>query len=150
MVQYKHMLAHTRFKVSKKGILWTVLDEGFNPNIINFFAKRYPLFHIMLEFNGKTFVKKKNTPLITYNKKVKEVVEIYEKRLKDISFLEGLEDDAFKLWSEFYDSQYIKQRKNHKLFHQWVPKYLKKVKGLQKEFDSVRGCMKITKFIKQE
>jgi hypothetical protein len=144
------MIAYTRFNISSKGILWVELDEGFSPSIINFFVNRYPLFYIMLGCRGKTFVKKKGKHLAVFNKPVKEVVKLYETELKEVPLLKDLTGDCEKLWSEFYDSQYIKQRKNHRLFHHWIPKSLKKVKGLKKEFNALRSCERITKFIKQE
>lgn len=150
MVQYKHMLAHTRFNISNKGVLWTELDEGFNPCIIHFFVNRYPLFFIMLGCGSKTYVRKKGSPLKVYNKSVNEVLKEYEAVLEDFELLKDLDGSVEELWNVFYDSQYIKQRKNHRLFHHWIPKYLKNVKGLRKEFDSLRSCERITNFIKQE
>ena len=149
MVLYHHMIAYTRFKLSTKGILWTKLDSNFSPAIINFFTDKYPLFYIMLEKDGRTFVKQKNKNLIIINKKIKQVVKDYEKILPELEFLKGLEGEGQEIWNNFYDSQYIKQRKNHKLFHHFIPKYLKNVKGLNKEFNSLLENTKITSFIKK-
>lgn len=142
------MIAYVRFKVSSKGILWTRLEEGFTPSILNFFVERYPLLYIMLEYKSTTYVKKKGSNLARLNKPVEKVVEDYEKVLDEKPYLEGLNVNSDDLWGEFYDSQYIKQRKNHKLFHHYIPKYLKNIKGLKKEFDSLNESDKITSFIK--
>ncbi len=144
------MIAYTRFNVSSKGILWTVLDEDFTPAIMNFFTNRYPLMYVMLEYKNKTFVKKKEGNLVCIDKPIIDVVKDFEAVLSEKPYLEGLTTDSTDLWSKFYDSQYIKQRKNHKLFHHFIPKYLRGVKGLRKEFESLNPTCKITSFIKNE
>ena len=143
------MIAYTRFKVSNKGILWAKLDEGFSPTIINFFSQRYPLFYIMVESKGVTYIKKDGR-LVAIKKTVDEVVNDYEKVLPEMKFLKGLDISSEELWNTFYDTQYIKERKNHKLFYHFIPKYLKNASGLKKEFDSLLENNKITSFIKKE
>ena len=136
----------TRFNISVKGVLWSVMDDCLSPRSIFFFAKRFPLFYIMLEHKGRTYVLKNGLRLKVYDEPVDVVLKMYEEKLPDISLLEGLCGDGQELWETFYDSQYIKSRKNHKLFHHWIPKKLKGIKGLKKEFESLNPCKKLTDY----
>ena len=98
----------------------------------------------MVEHEGKTFVKK-NRFFKIYDEPVNVVLKKYESKLKR-DVLKDFAGDVGDLWSSFYDSQYIKKRKNHRQFHHFIPKYLKNIKGLKKEFSSLNPCKKITDF----
>ena len=144
MIMYHHMLAYARFKYSNKGIIYSKIPSEFSPGIINHFSKKFPLFYVMIEHNEKTFVLKKGEKLKIFNKKINEVLKDYE------SFLpEKFEDLSCsdELWSSFYESQYIKPRKNIRLFHHFIPKKLEKLGVLKKEFETAKGNKKITDLI---
>lgn len=139
-------IAYTRFNISKKGILWAVMDEELTPSAIHFFANRFPLFLIMIEKDGITYVKKSEGRTMIYDERIQNVLKRYESRMKDNPLLKDLLENTESLWEDFYDSQYIKERKNHKLFHHFIPKYLKNIKALKKEFESLNPSKKITDY----
>lgn len=136
-----HMIAYTRFEYSKKGILYAKIPDEFSPSIITHFSAKFPLFYIMLEYKGKTYVQKNNENLKIFNDKIEKVLKNYESFLPD-SF--DFSKDSINDWDIFYDSQYIKQRKNTKLFHHFIPKKLKHLGILTKEFSSIDGNKKLT------
>ena len=128
------MLAYTRFEYSNKGIIYAKIPDEFSPKIINHFSKKFPIFYVMIEHKGKTFVLKLGEGLKIFDDKLEVVLKIYNQRLPELFDLSCNIDE---LWSNFYDSQYIKQRKNTKLFHHFIPKKLEKLNVLVKEFESV-------------
>jgi len=138
---YHHMIAYTRFNYSNKGILYAKIPDEFTPSIINHFSAKFPLFYIMLEHKGKTHVLKFGEEKKVFYKKIEKVLKDYELSLPD-SF--EFSTNSEKEWSLFYDSQYIRQRKNTKLFHHFIPKKLEKLGILGKEFERAKGNKKIT------
>ena len=80
--EYYKSIQFTRFEISAKGILWAVMDDVLTPDSIRFFAKRFPLFYIMLEHKGVTYVLKKGLPLRKYDECVKKIVNRYKYMLK--------------------------------------------------------------------
>lgn len=146
MRSYFQSIAYTRFNISGKGVLWTKIEDGFTPEIIYFFCSRFPQFYILIEHCGKTYVKKEGESLKVSRETAEEALKRYEKALPDNDALKELAKEGQDLWSTFYDSQYIKERKNTRLFHRYIPKYLKDVKTLNKEFSALNPCRKLTDF----
>jgi hypothetical protein len=138
------MIAYTRLEYSSKEILYAKLPDEFNPLIINHFSNKFPLFYIMLEHKNKTYVLKNNENLKVYSEKVENILKKYNSFLPD-SF--ELSEDSKEVWSTFYDSQYIKQRRNVKLFHHFIPKKLKNLGILNKEFESIKKNKKLNELI---
>ncbi|MFA5303364.1 MAG: DUF4130 domain-containing protein [Candidatus Nanoarchaeia archaeon] len=138
------MIAYTRLEYSNKGILYAKIPNEFNPMIITHFSSKFPLFYIMLEHKGKTYVLKHDKQLKVHNEKLGIVLKNYEFNLPD-SFDFSL--DSKTAWSIFYDSQYIKQRRNVKLFHHFIPKKLKQLGVLSKEFESINNNKKLNELI---
>ncbi|VVB74176.1 Uncharacterised protein [Candidatus Tiddalikarchaeum anstoanum] len=145
--QYYKSIQFARFNISSKGILWTRIEEEFTPHIITFFSERFPDFYIMIEHLGRTYLTRKGEPLSVYNDKVENVIRKYESLLPDNDLAKSLEVDNSELWNTFYDSQYVKERKNTRLFHKYIPKYLRSVKTLDKEFESLNPCKKLKDFL---
>lgn len=141
---YHHMIAYTRLEYSNKGILYASIPDEFNTLIINHFSSKFPLFYIMIEHKGKTYVLKHDEQLKVHNEKLGIVLKKYESFLPD-SFDFSL--DSKSAWSAFYDSQYIKQRRNVKLFNHFIPKKLKQLGILSKEFESINTSKKLNSFI---
>ena len=147
MIKYHHMISFIRFNFSKKGILWTKIVSEFSPYVVEYFSKKYPLFIIMIEHEKKTYVKKFNQTIKIYEQSVEQVLKKYELKMENIDYLCDLDKDAKELWNTFYDSQNIKERKNHRLFHHFIPKKLKNSGFLDKEFASLESSQKLTKFL---
>lgn len=100
----------------------------------------------MIQHKNKTYVKKGKGTTKVHSKNVEELIKLYEQNLPNHKLLNNLSINSQELWNTFYNTQYIKQRKNHRLFHKFIPKYLKNCKGLQKEFSALNPCKKLTDF----
>lgn len=140
MIKYHQMIAYIRLNYNEKGILYSKLPDEFNPFIIYHFSQKFPLFCIMLEHKGKTYIMKHSDRLKIIDKSIENAIDEYESSLKNAFDFSG---DFEKIWGNFYDSQYIKERKNKKLFHKFIPKRLQKLGILQKEFDGLNKNKKL-------
>ena len=135
MGEYHRLNAFVRFEVYPECLL--VSDVRPEHDIIdlmfNYFRRRYPDFIILLyerkngnlstrrpEIQFSTLKHKRNYwffPRASYT-----LVEIRELIRAQLSETIDVEDFTSEVWERYYDSQYIKERKNIKLARKWLPK----------------------------
>ncbi|MBT7903747.1 DUF4130 domain-containing protein [Candidatus Woesearchaeota archaeon] len=111
-----------RFESSPNGILFgkTRLEHNTLDLILNHFTQRFPIFHIAIQLNGKTFVQ---GPKIkkTFNFELGATIKHLELMLPVNPILSELNFEENNIWEKFYDSQYIGQRRNLRLQRQMMP-----------------------------
>lgn len=112
----------TRFDISPHGILFAKKDFEHDvvDIIMHFFHTRYPKFVITIESKGKTYVIDPEGIISTFNQNLKKTVQLLEKKHPINPLLKELNYDE-TLWKEYYDSQFIRERKNLKLMQKMMP-----------------------------
>jgi probable DNA metabolism protein len=146
---YDKSRAFARLKISKHGIVYGKVEpEHYVEDMVaKFFAKRFPMFLIMIESSRGTFVIGKDKRLRVYSKKMGELLSRFEKELPEQEILSGLEDfDADAYWERYYASQLISHRKNKKYFHRGMPKKYLRWESLGIEKASVDGNRRLGEF----
>ncbi len=111
-----------RFSLSRHGILYTRthLEHNVVEQLLEHFNARYPLFHIAIEYDKKTYVISPEGKISVHGLRVEEAVRMLEAELMLDPILTEIEfDDG--LWEEYYDSQYIRQRRNTGLMKKMMP-----------------------------
>ena len=88
----------------------------------------------MIESSRGTFVISKDEKLAIYKDKIDELLPKFEKLLPENDLLKGLEDfNDDEYWEKYYDSQFIKERKNKRYFLKNIPKKFHDWQGLKLE-----------------
>ncbi|MCK5283240.1 MAG: DUF4130 domain-containing protein [Nanoarchaeota archaeon] len=133
---YQRSRAFIRLKISKHSIVYgKVQPEHYVEDLIaNWFLSRFPMFTIMIESSRGTFVISKDEKLAIYKDKIDELLPKFEKLLPENDLLKGLEDfNDDEYWEKYYDSQFIKERKNKRYFLKNIPKKFHDWQGLKLE-----------------
>ena len=138
---YQRARAFARLKISKYGIVYGKIEpEHYVEDLVaRWFLSRFPLFTIMIESQRGTFVISKDLQLTIYKEKIETLLPEFEKTLPEneiLSDLEDFNDDSF--WEKYYDSQFIRTRKNRNYFLHNIPKKFHNWKSLgleKKRFD---------------
>ena len=135
-----------RFRMSGHGILHakTRLEHDVADLLLAHFHRRYPLFHIAVEDAGRTHVIDPAGRVISYDTGVDDIVRQLEARLPANPLLEGLDFDD-RLWENYYDSQYIRERRNIKLMRRMMPLKHRDKDAL--ETMKAGGCRKLKEYI---
>jgi probable DNA metabolism protein len=125
---YQRSRAFIRLNISKKGIVYgKITPEHFIEDLLaRWFLSRFPLFTVILESKRGTFIISKDKSLKKCRESLDSLLKEYDS-LPDNPLLKDLSDfDAGSFWDSYYQSQYIKERKNPKYFLKNIPKkYLK-------------------------
>jgi probable DNA metabolism protein len=141
-----------RFEISQYGILYTKIESEHNivDTLLHFFHNRFPIFHIAIEDKNKTHIISPNKQIKIYNKNLKDTIELLKKELPiqkitmELTNKESELDES--LWETYYDSQFIKERKNHKLMNSLMPKKYRFNKELSSESIISKRCKRLDEF----
>ncbi|MFH1403404.1 MAG: DUF4130 domain-containing protein [Candidatus Altiarchaeota archaeon] len=113
-----------RLNLSPKGILYakTRLEHNVIDMILEHFQNRFPTFQIAIEWEdmGKTYVIDSSGGIRSYNTGVESVVEAIGENMEENPVLEGLCFDG-QVWGDYYNSQYIPERRNTRLMKKMMP-----------------------------
>ncbi|MFH2027987.1 MAG: DUF4130 domain-containing protein [Nanoarchaeota archaeon] len=146
---YQRSRAFCRMKISKHSIVYCSIDpEHFVEDLVaRWFLSRFPMFTIMVESKRGTFVISKTTDLVIYDKKIDELLPEFEKIMPENSILSDLtEFDEDSVWEGYYDSQFIKERKNKKYFLKNIPKKFHNWGSLKVEKEKFRKDIRLDEF----
>ncbi len=167
---YQRARAFARLKISKHGIVYGKIEPGHYVEdlVANWFLSRFPIFIIMIESQRGTFVISKDKELIVYKEKIEKLLPEFEKLQPENNILKDLEDfnddmsemlgisehfkntskeDVFnEFWKKYYDSQFIKERKNRRYFLHNIPKKFHKWDSLELEKKRFEKNKVLTKF----
>ncbi len=135
-----------RLNRSRHGILYGKprLEHDVADLLLNHFHRRFPVFHIALEHRGKTYVADTRGTVTAYTACVEETVKELEKHLPPHPLMEGLDFDD-SLWGKYYDSTYIRERRNLKLMNRMMP--VKHREPHAMETRMAKRCGKITDYL---
>jgi len=135
-----------RLNMSEKGVLYakTRLEHNVLDLLLKHFHNRFPGFHIAIETGGKTGVIGPGGWIDTYPFSVEEAVKRLESRGPENQTVKSLENgDRKKLWSEYYESQKIDERRNISLMKKMMP-----LKHRDKDaHETTAGCKNITDYL---
>lgn len=117
-------IGFTRLKVNKHSILYAQIQPQHNTEslIAENFMKRFPLFVIVIASKRITAIASKTSGLIETKMPLNETLKELEKLLPVDPILENIEDFDDNIWTEFYSTQNIEQRRNLKLLYKVMPK----------------------------
>lgn len=122
---YQRSRAFSRLKINEHSIVYGEIEpEHYVEDLVaEWFLSRFPLFTVIIGSKRGTFVVSKDKDLEKFDKGIDELLPKFEKRLPKNEILAELgsfkEDD---FWESYYDSQFIKERKNTKYFLKNMPK----------------------------
>jgi len=139
--------AFTRLQINKHGILYArVFSEHFIEDYLaKFFSERFPNFVVVIGSSRGTFVKDYNSKLFVSKLSMEETIRKLEPQLEINPMLDEMEDFDENIWHSFYTSQYIKERKNLRLFHKHIPK--KMLKNMEYENKLINKNEQLTSFL---
>jgi len=136
-----------RFESSDHGMLYAKinLEHKTEDMLLQHFHNRFPLFHIVLEVKGVSWLINKSGVISKYNLSVLDLVKQLEIRLPKNELLCELDlgESGDDLWNKYYNSQYIGERRNLKLMKKMMP--LKYREDGFETFNS-RRCCKLSEF----
>ncbi len=114
-----------RFKLSETGVLYSEvkLEYPIERNLLIHFHKRFPLFYIVIKSRKKSWWISPEGNIDWKKEEIKKVVKELDKEAKNNSIVKGMEFNE-DWWPEYYESQFIRQRKNLKLMRKQMPRYL--------------------------
>ena len=111
-----------RLKTSTHGILYAKVETEHDvvDLLLRHFHRRYPTFHIALEYRGRTYVADRGGDVRVHNLCVEEAVKSLEASMpENKNPTDNITPE--KLWCEYYASQLISQRRNLKLMGRMMP-----------------------------
>ncbi|HUY00666.1 MAG TPA: DUF4130 domain-containing protein [Candidatus Deferrimicrobium sp.] len=134
--------AFIRFEVYPEYLLVSEIrpEHDIIDLMFNYFHRRYPDFIILLteQYQGNISTKRPNIHFSTLKQKrnywyfprhsytLQDLRELIQPQLMELF---DVEDFTSELWERYYDSQYIKERKNIKLARKALPKKMIKKAG---------------------
>lgn len=135
-----------RFKLSKKGILYakTFIEHNIEHELLRFFHSRFPIFYVIIENKNKCFCVNNKGEINIISKPLSKVINNLEEELPDNNLLIDLDFEE-NIWETYYDSQFIKERRNLKLMQKMMPKKYRD-KGMAETNISLR-TRKLNEFI---
>lgn len=136
-----------RFELSKSGIIYTKtnIEHNIEYDLMHFFHNRFPFFYIIIESNNKSYTADKTGVVKVTKETCKEVVNRLESTLPEHELLSELEFEE-EIWETYYDSQFIKERRNMKLMQKMMP--LKHRDSGMIETNISKRSKKLTDFMK--
>ncbi|MBD3164524.1 DUF4130 domain-containing protein [Candidatus Woesearchaeota archaeon] len=147
---YQRSRAFIRLKISRYGIVYGRLEpEHFVEDMVaEWLVSRFPKLAVMIESFRGTFVVSKEKPLTVYREKIEELLPMLEKSLPEDAILKKLEEfNDEDYWENYYDSQFIKTRKNRKYFLHNIPKKFHNWDGLRLEKERFSGNRKLKDYL---
>lgn len=146
---YQRSRAFSRLKISKHSIVYGYIEpEHYVEDLVaEWFLSRFPMFTVMIGSGRGTFVVSRDRGLKVYNECIEDLLPRFEKELPEneiLSELSGFNEDVF--WEKYYDSQFIKERKNKKYFLKNIPKKFLKWGSLGLEKDRFNKNMRLDNF----
>lgn len=146
---FQRWRAFARLEISKHGIVFGKIqpEHKVEDMVIEWFLSRFPLFTIVLESRRGTFMISKGSGMKMVKKRLKQLILELEKKLPENPLLSDLMDFNTKSWENLYDSNFIKQRKNTKLFLKNIPKKYHHLGSLALEKRKFMKCMNLNDFI---
>ena len=143
----------TRLKTSPKGILYATIkpEHKVEDIVVWFFSARFPLFIIAIESKGRCYVAS-DSKISIINKPLANVVSSIEEGLIENKILSDISDynmgaNGEDLWNTFYETQYIKERRNKRYFHKSMPRKILRNTGLGMELRGSIGTRKLKDFV---
>ncbi|MBT3406861.1 DUF4130 domain-containing protein [Candidatus Woesearchaeota archaeon] len=147
VLKYFHLKrCFMRLEFSKHGILYckTELEHKVVDMLLSFFHKRFPIFHIAIQYKDKTYVINTKGQMQIVKANMNDTIKQLERKLPLNDLLSDLDMEE-SLWEDYYNSQYIKERRNVKLMNQMMP--LKYRDQDHIESTVVKRCQKLTDFM---
>lgn len=131
LTEIDRVMAFTKFKFSKAGVLF----GECSPNIqvedlaVKYFHQKYALFVIILKSHRGTYI---FGPEFESVVRTSEPIDAVMAEITGIPGMEAFADLEVSpnAWEALYRSQYIPQRKNLKVFYQFLPKKYHRLEGL--------------------
>jgi hypothetical protein len=127
----------TRTQINPNGVLYGVvlLTHRVIDKVLQYFHKRWPMCIICLynEKNQKTSIMNENGQIGDIKMPLKKVVEKISATRKANPLFKDLDIETLpdNIYEKLYESQFIEERKNTKLFKQFIPKNCYKLPGLR-------------------
>ena len=146
---YQRARAFSRLEINKHGIVYGKIEpEHFVEDLVaRWFLERFPIFTIMIESSRGTFVISKDSPLKTYKESIKTLLPSFERNLPENPLLKDLEDfNDESYWEKYYNSQFIKSRKNKRYFLHNIPKKFHNWESLKHEKKRFCGNRELSEF----
>jgi len=146
---YQRSRAFSRLKISKHSIVYCRIEpEHYVEDLVaKWFLSRFPMFTVMIESSRGTFVVSKDKELKIYEESIDELLPRFEKELPKNEILCELgefNEDVF--WERYYDSQFIKERKNRRYFLKNIPKKFLRWGSLGLEKDRFEKNKRLSEF----
>ena len=146
---FHRMRMFTRLEVTEQGVLFARIEpEHFVEDmVVNFFARRFPLFVIVIASRRGIFIEKKNHELIIRKKPLNIVLKELKDYFPGNELLTGLQEFDNKLWETFYDSQIIQEKQNQRYFYKNIPRKFLKAESLRYELFRVRRSKSLKEYM---
>ncbi|MBW3015425.1 DUF4130 domain-containing protein [Candidatus Woesearchaeota archaeon] len=146
---YQRCRAFSRLKISKHGIIYGRIDpeHEIEDMVADWFLSRFPLFVILLESRRGTFINSHESGFVKTKERMMKVVRMMEKTLPENNMLKDLIEFDELSWENLYDANFIKQRKNVRLFLKNIPKKYHNNEGLAMERRKFMKCRRLDEFI---
>jgi probable DNA metabolism protein len=149
----------TRLNISKKGILYGSISPEHNVEepVLNFFKNRFPAFIILIESKKKElcYVSKPGQKYTIIKKTLSETLVSIELDIPDnkiahelVNNNSDINSDDEDIWRTFYETQYIKERRNKRYFHKSMPRKILKGAGLATELRMSVGSKELNEYLK--
>lgn len=124
-----------RFNLSNHGILYTETTptHEIEEILIEFFTNRYPKLVIIIQSKRGTFVGTREEGYIITSQEIEELLPILESELPINPLLKDIDNFDENIWNKYYESQYIDERRNLKLFFKTLPRRFQSGHGLEEE-----------------
>ena len=135
-----------RLNVSEHGILYArvELEHDIGDLLLRHFHQRFPTFHIAIEHDRRVDVID-TTGRITHHKmSLQETLNLLESTLPPNPALSGLHYTE-DLWSEYFESQNIRERRNPQLQRRMMPQKYRDPDAI--ETLKAKKCRSITEYL---
>ncbi|MBW3003275.1 DUF4130 domain-containing protein [Candidatus Woesearchaeota archaeon] len=145
---FQRCRAFARLEISKHGIIYGKVqpEHRVEDLVAEWFVSRFPLFIIVLQSRRGTFIMSKDSELKIVKEDIKTIVNDLEQTLPENPLLSSLIEFDEQSWENLYDSNFIKQRKNTKLFLKNIPKKYHQIESLALERRKFMKCLSLKEF----
>lgn len=146
---FQRCRAFVRLSISKHGIVFGKIqpEHRVEDLVIKWFRSRFPIFTVVLESRRGTFIISKDSRMKIVKKNLKDIIQSLERTLPEHPLLNNLREFDEQSWENLYDSNFIAQRKNTKLFLKNIPKKYHSLESLALERSKFMKCRSLNEFI---